>query len=136
MPSTFSISKRQVNQIIDQAKTGKPREVCGLMGGRRDKVEKLFPATNVDTSDITYMVDPKEQFSIMKEIRENEMELVGIYHSHPDTEAYPSPTDCRLAFYEQVHYVIVSLKDAVPSIRAFKIINNKVIESKLEVLND
>lgn len=133
MSDTFTIKKSQAQQIIDQAIAGAPREICGLMGGRDGKVETLFPATNTDKSNLTYMVDPQEQFKIMKAIRDNNMELVGIYHSHPASEAYPSPTDCRLAFYEQAHYVIVSLKDDDPVIRAYEIIDGKITESTVIV---
>jgi proteasome lid subunit RPN8/RPN11 len=48
-------------------------------------------------------------------------ELGGVFHSHTHTEAYPSPTDVRLAS-EDVPYVIVSLADEEPSIRAFRIV--------------
>jgi len=136
LSENFIITKNQAKQIIAQAQGGDPREICGLMGGKDGRVERLFPATNADESNLTYMVEPKEQFKIMKAIRDNNMELVGIYHSHPASEAYPSPTDCRLAFYEQAHYVIVSLRDSEPVIRAYKINDGKIIESILKIVDD
>lgn len=134
MTETLIITKEQADQIIAQAKAGAPREICGIMGGRHNKVLDIFPATNIDGSTVTYKIDPKEQFQIMRRIREQGLELVGIYHSHPATVAYPSATDCRLAFYPEAHYVIVSLEKKEPVIRAFKIVNDEIAESKLNII--
>lgn len=134
MHETLTITREQADQIIAQARSGSPREICGMMGGRGSEVLRVFAAKNVDDSDTTYKIDPAEQFKIMKQLREEGLELVGIYHSHPETEAYPSPTDKRLAFYPEAHYVIVSLaNEDEPVVRAFKIVDGVVTESVLTV---
>lgn len=137
MPETFKITQEQVDQIIDQAVAGSPREICGMMGGKDSEVLKIFATKNVDDSDTTYKIDPGEQFKIMKQLRDEGLELVGIYHSHPKTEAYPSPTDKKLAFYPEAHYVIVSLaNEDEPVIRVFKILDDLVTESTLKVVEN
>jgi len=79
-------------------------------------------------------MDPKEQLKVMKEIRNLEMKMVGICHSHLETEAYPSARDVELAFYPEVSYVIISIKDRDnPSIRSFRIIEGKISEEKVKI---
>lgn len=122
--------------MIEQARAGAPREICGLMGGSGDRVERLFPTTNVSHGNITYMIDPGEQFQIIHRLREESLELIGIYHSHPATIAYPSPTDCQLAFYPQVCYLIISLEKKEPVIRAFNMVDGVITEAVLNISND
>ena len=137
MAETFKLTRHQANTMIEQALDGDPREICGMIGGTGAVASKIFPTTNTDESEITYQIDPKEQFSVMKALREDKLELVGIYHSHPETEAYPSSTDTRLAFYPGAHYLIISLqKKDDPTIRAFKIVDGVVSESTLLIETD
>jgi proteasome lid subunit RPN8/RPN11 len=75
---------------------------------------------NASGSPLRYSLDPKEQFAAYKTLDDNGWELAGVFHSHTHTEAYPSPTDVRMAS-EDVPYVIVSLATDPPSIRAFRI---------------
>jgi proteasome lid subunit RPN8/RPN11 len=57
----------------------------------------------------------------MKEIRQQGLEMSAIYHSHPYSNAHPSPKDMSLAFYPDSVYVIVSLIHKEPLIKAFEI---------------
>ena len=137
MEETFKLTRSQADIMIEQAQVGESREICGMIGGIGTVASKIFPTVNIDESDITYKIDPKEQFAIMRALREEKLELVGIYHSHPETEAYPSSADISLAFYPEAHYLIISLqKKDDPLIRAFKIINGVVKELRLEIESD
>ena len=70
----------------------------------------------------------------MKEIRNKGEEIIGIYHSHVASEAYPSNHDVELALYPEVSYVIISLKDNKnPSVRSFKIVEGKITEEELKI---
>ena len=90
--------------------------------------------SNTDKSRTTFFMDPREQLKAMKEIRNLGLEMVGIYHSHPETDAYPSAHDVELAYYPEVSYVIVSIRNKnKPSIRSFKIEEGKVAEEGLRV---
>jgi proteasome lid subunit RPN8/RPN11 len=89
-------------------------------------------------------MDPKEQLKVFKAMREKSIELRGIFHSHVASEAYPSPTDVRMAawpgsdppedLYPGTYYVLVSLKDAdSPAVRAYQIRAGQVTEEALEI---
>jgi proteasome lid subunit RPN8/RPN11 len=58
-----------------------------------------------------YEIDPREMLAAMKSARETNLELVGIYHSHPDHPAIPSECDRRLAWPHYI-YVICSIDRA------------------------
>ncbi len=89
---------------------------------------------NTENSPVSYMMDPKEQFTVMKEIRKEGLDLTAIYHSHPDLDAYPSPRDVKLAFYSESVYVIVSLLNNGPMIRAFTIKEGNIEEVEIKVI--
>ncbi len=59
---------------------------------------------------------------MFREIRAQNLELLGIYHSHPQTENIPSPTDIARAYYpDAIHFIISPKRDAPKPIRAFRI---------------
>ena len=66
-------------------------------------------------------MDPGEQFQVMKDIRERKEKMLAIYHSHPDSVAFPSAKDVRLAYYPDSLYIIVSLAGDIPVLKAFSI---------------
>ena len=90
--------------------------------------------TNTYKSPTTYFMHPKEQLKVMKEIRNASLEMVGIYHSHVASEAYPSAHDAELAFYPETSYVIISLKDKDnPSMRSFQIKEGQISEEEIKI---
>jgi proteasome lid subunit RPN8/RPN11 len=94
-------------------------------------VSKVYKMTNASESPETcYFMKPEQQLKVFKEMRQLGIEMLGIYHSHPSGPTYPSQKDVEMAFYPEVDYVIVSLKDFNnPEIRAFKITEGKIEES-------
>lgn len=111
-----------------------PNEACGILAGKSGKAEKVYEMTNTDKTAATFFMDAKEQFKVMKEMRNSSLEMVGIYHSHVASEGYPSSHDVEMAFYPEVSYVIVSLVDKdKPDIRSFKIKEGKIEEEELKI---
>jgi proteasome lid subunit RPN8/RPN11 len=68
-----------------------------------------------------YVIDPREQLKVFRSLDQAGEELLGIYHSHPVSQPYPSPTDRAEAHYPDAVYVLVSLRTAKPEVRAFRI---------------
>jgi proteasome lid subunit RPN8/RPN11 len=133
----FRLSKKQVDELINHARECVPREACGILAGKGDKVEKVYKMTNTsEEPENCYFMDPREQLNVMKEIRQQELDLVGIYHSHPASEARPSARDIELAFYQDAAYLIISLKDREnPGCRAFKLKDKNIEEIKLSIVS-
>jgi proteasome lid subunit RPN8/RPN11 len=124
-------------QMVAQAKALAPIEACGILAGKDNKAEKLFEMTNADNRSDHFMMEPKEQFTVVKNIRSADLEMLAIYHSHPETPARPSAEDIRLALTPDVIYVIVSLQDAkVPAVKGFFIEDGTVTEVPVKVLQE
>ena len=122
-------------QMVAQAKALAPIEACGILAGKDNKAEKLFEMTNADNRSDHFMMKPKEQFAVVKDIRSAGLEMLAIYHSHPETPARPSAEDIRLALTPDVIYVIVSLQGAkVPAVKGFFIEDGTVTEVPVKVL--
>ena len=112
------------DEMVAHCLDGRPHEACGLLAANGGDIVKVFLMTNVAASPVRYALDPKEQFAVYQALDDNGWELGGVYHSHTRTEAYPSPTDVRMAS-EDVPYLIVSLASEVPDIKAFRILKER-----------
>lgn len=133
----LSLNRKQSEELIAHAKKELPNEACGILAGRDGKIEKIYRMTNAEKSPEFFVMDSMEQLKVSKEIRSLGFEMLGIYHSHPHSQAYPSGKDVELAYAPDVSFVIVSLQDEdSPSIRSFKIIDGKITEEDLRITGD
>jgi proteasome lid subunit RPN8/RPN11 len=132
----IKISKKVHNEMIAHAKAGYPNEACGILGGAKPtELSHFYPMNNMDLSAISYFMDPKEQLHVFKQMRNESVEMRGIFHSHVASEAYPSQKDVRLAFYPDVSYLIVSLSELDnPVLRSFKIVDEQVTEEEIKIV--
>ena len=139
----ISLPKNVYEAMIEHAKKSYPNEACGILGGSTGKADVFCPMKNVDESPISYFMDTKEQFQVIKRLRHEKKEICGIFHSHVNSEAYPSQKDVRLAFYGETNteifpeasYLIVSLSDInKPVLRSFRIESEKVVEEKIHII--
>ena len=128
------ITDVQRDTIIAHVRREAPNEACGVLAGTSQRVEKVYEMINTDKSSRTFFMEPKKQLKVMKEIRNSGLEMVGVYHSHLETEAYPSARDVELAYYPEASYVIISIKDKDnPNIRSFKITDGNIKEEELKI---
>ena len=133
----FRIEKRYIDEMIAHAREDWPIECCGILGGQDGRVLQLYRAKNAEQSEFRYSVEPHDLFRIYRECDERGWEFVGIYHSHTGSEAYPSPTDVRIATeaeWPRAVYFLVSLRDREnPDVRAYRIVDGRVSEEELEI---
>ncbi|MBK5275929.1 MAG: M67 family metallopeptidase [Desulfuromonadales bacterium] len=122
------------DDLIAHAKEGFPLEVCGILGGTGDTVSAIYRMTNTDASNEHFMMDPKEQFSVVKDLRAKGVSMLAIYHSHPESPARPSQEDIRLALTPDVSHVIISLAGAEPEIKSCKISAGIVQFEPIEII--
>jgi proteasome lid subunit RPN8/RPN11 len=135
------VKRDQLQQIITQAQAEAPNECCGMLAGRGDVVEAVFPGRNQDQSPTTYLMDPGDQLRAFRKMDERGWDLVGIYHSHPKTEAAPSRTDRARALdgdgqplFPDAQYMIVSLRDqSRPQIKAFRLTGDEFTEEDVVI---
>ena len=130
----FVLERKYADEIIAQAREEAPNECCGVLAGRGGRVEKLFRTVNAEKSPYRYNVDPHDLLRTYRECDAKGWDFLGIYHSHPHTEAYPSPTDVRLAAWPESTHIIVSLADPKnPILRAFRIQDGRISEEELTI---
>jgi proteasome lid subunit RPN8/RPN11 len=131
------IAPHLVEEISAHAREEAPNECCGLIQGTDGRATKVFRARNAEASPFRYVVDPQDQLRIMGEIEDAGEELVGIYHSHTRSEAYPSQTDVNLAEgWPDPLYLICSLAGEEPDLRAFAIRDERIEEVELTVADE
>ena len=114
------------DQIVAHAQGHPEAEVCGMLGGRYGRVEEVYRARNIAENPRTrFKIDPHDIAAISDQVEDLGMELIGFYHSHTHTQAYPSPTDVAdwpAPWYPDALCFICSLLDEEwPVLRAFRI---------------
>ncbi|HZR12257.1 MAG TPA: M67 family metallopeptidase [Acidimicrobiia bacterium] len=137
---TLRLSVRQYETIVGHCYDGLPDEACGLLGGAVTEdgeptglVTSVYPARNADASARTYTVDSRDMIRALRDAEGAGGALVGVWHSHTHTDAYPSDTDVRQAAEPGWVYVIVSLKDGAPVLRAYRIRDGEIRETQVVV---
>jgi proteasome lid subunit RPN8/RPN11 len=110
------ISAQNLDQLRQVAEAGYPLEVCGLLVGTINNgdwnIQQIRPVSNLNAERAAdrFELDPAAYQSIDRELRSTNLEIIGVYHSHPDCPARPSPTDLTSA-WEGFAYPIISVCD-------------------------
>lgn len=107
----IKIKKEVIQYIKEHGINDKPIEACGYLAGKNNTILKAIKMKNVDNSPEHFSFDIKEQFKVLKEVRKEGLELIGIYHTHPNSPARMSEEDIRLANDLNFIYLIYSIKD-------------------------
>lgn len=130
-------------QIVAHALDGLPDEACGLLSaaaggepgaGDATRVVRFYPCRNAAASARVYEVDTRDLGKANWDALNDGREIVGVYHSHTHTDAYPSPTDVAQANDPSWHYVIVSLRHPEPVMRSYRIVDGTITEEPLDVV--
>ncbi|CAB4686791.1 unannotated protein [freshwater metagenome] len=137
---SLTISRAIVDQILQQARAEYPDEACGVILGplNADTPERLKPMINAAHSPTFYEFNPKDLLALYREVDDNDEEIVVIYHSHTETEAYPSRTDIAYAGEPGAHYVLVSTREEIApatEFRSYRIIDGIVTEEPVTILD-
>jgi proteasome lid subunit RPN8/RPN11 len=140
----FELPRRHAEEIIAHAREEAPNECCGIVAGKDGRALRLYRARNSEQSPYRYNIASDDLYRIHSEVEALDWEFVAIYHSHPQGEAFPSPTDVAMAYaggdkavelWPGAVYIIVSSFDTgSPQIRAFRIKAGDVTEESLELV--
>lgn len=130
------LSKTFYNQIVEVAKSGRPEEICGLLGGvvneRTKIVNEIYFLENIDHSNEHFSMNPKEQLEAVKDMRKKGLVPLGNFHSHPESPSRPSEEDKRLAYDKTASYMILSLQNIYePVLKSFSIADGVSTEEEL-----
>jgi proteasome lid subunit RPN8/RPN11 len=154
------IPKTILDAMVAHARELDPFECCGLLAGQDGTISRHYRITNTVAKDsqaiqvfdqadvkqlahlsertraeVAYFMDPKEMLAAFKDMRQHNLELLVIYHSHTHSPAYPSATDVGLAYYPDALYMIVSLETKeAPDIRAYWIKDRGVSAAEYQAI--
>jgi [CysO sulfur-carrier protein]-S-L-cysteine hydrolase len=132
MTEKLILKKEQWQAMRRHVSRRSPQEACGLLAGNAGRVEKTFGAPNVDRSPERFHMEPMAQWRAFQRMETAGIELVGIYHSHPNGPDHPSPTDIAEAFYPVVQVIWFRVNGRWQA-GGFRIQDGKVHEVVLEV---
>jgi [CysO sulfur-carrier protein]-S-L-cysteine hydrolase len=127
------LTRALYDEMVAHARAEAPNESCGMLAVSDGRFSAFYPAANEFASPMRFRIDAADQIRIYTEI-DRRGEEVAIFHSHPNTEAAPSQTDINLAAdWPGAVWVICSLVEKEPVIRAFEIDASRVAEVELDV---
>ncbi len=135
----LEMSSAVQHQMVAHAIAGLPHEACGLYAGLPGsaRVERFFGMRNAAESREIYVLDGLEMINVERTAEAAGLNVMGVMHSHTHTTNYPSPTDvadaARFDPFGMWHFVIVSLRHPVPSLRSFRIHDGEVTEEPVTI---
>lgn len=135
MDDSVRIERDVFDRLLAEARANPNIECCGLLAGREAVISAILPAKNALQSAKAYEIAPRELFEFFRRMRSAGLEHLGIYHSHPSGENFPSELDIDRAFYPDAAYLIISMRaTASRPIRAFRIVKGQARELALEIV--
>jgi proteasome lid subunit RPN8/RPN11 len=128
------LTKSQQQLLSNHADNETPNESCAILFGTEDekeiKVEKIFLTENIEKSPVNFTISAEQRLEADKMERELELKIIGIFHSHPDSNAYPSSTDKKFMELNPVIWIIFS-----GTSRDFKayVLEAKILEIQIKI---
>lgn len=106
------LTESQRNILSKQAIEQVPNESCALLFGKTENdqlvVKDLFLTENTEKSPVNFTISNEQLIQGYQEAEEKKLEVIGIFHSHPNSEPYPSKTDKKFMKINPVVWVIFS----------------------------
>jgi proteasome lid subunit RPN8/RPN11 len=137
-PRTIQISLRDWELMRTDVSNRVTEEACGMLAGHLTgelyQARLVFPTTNLLHSATRYRIDPLEQLAVFNQIDAQGLDLVGIYHSHPNGPGSPSPTDIAEAYYPEAAYLIWFRQDGEWACTAYVIGKTAVYPINIQLL--
>lgn len=122
------LPRKLVNELLHKAQLSPQQEVCGFVG-IKDQEFSCYGVENIADEPATqFLMEPTQQLTAIKDMREQNQEMFAIYHSHPAAPAIPSARDLEHSAYPDAYYLIISLNTkGVLEMRCFKLLHDENI---------
>jgi proteasome lid subunit RPN8/RPN11 len=103
------ILKQAEKKILSQySENQKPNESCAILFGKNNQVLDVFLTENIDESPVNFTISNKQLIEGYKIAEDKKMDVIGIFHSHPNSDAFPSNTDKKFMQSNPVVWIIYS----------------------------
>jgi len=130
-------------EMVAQAQAELPNECCGLLGGCIEKtgagpigrVWRRFPLVNAAASPSEYLSEPKSMFAAEKARRDEAIDFLAVYHSHPTSRPVPSAIDLARSYSPDVMNLIISLQSSAPEMRGWWLLTDRYTEAEYELVD-
>jgi len=129
----ITIVQRVLDDVRAHADEDAPRECCGVLIGRPQVILESARALNLAEGTTRFLLDPRDHIRAMREARARQMDVIGFYHSHPRSRAYPSETDVAECGYAGALHLIAGEGESGREMRLFVIDGGNVEELRFRV---
>ncbi len=123
---TLIIPKKELDKIKQHGEETYPYECCGVLIGIQDSSPKVLEArrmknVNTELPEKRYSIDPLELYKVFQEADERGLQIIGVYHSHPDHPAKPSKFDLEHALPNWSYIVLSVEKGKAAAINSWRL---------------
>ena len=129
------LTQKELDKLVDHAIEQQPNESCAMLLGKKVDdmwdIEEVFLTQNIDCSQTNFTISPEELLKGYQLAEKMQLELVGVFHSHPNSDAIPSSTDKKFMQNNPVPWVIFS--GVNNGIKAYLLDSNKVLEILIKI---
>jgi proteasome lid subunit RPN8/RPN11 len=137
----LAIPAQLIAEMYAQAQAEYPNECCGLLAGhveqeRTGLVVRRYPLKNAAASRVEFLSDPADMFAADREMRQQGIDLLAVYHSHPTTAPLPSRKDRSDNYSPEIVNLIISLQDGTPKMRGWWLTADSATEAEWEVIEE
>lgn len=128
MTKTLTIPKDIYNEVLEESKRAYPNECCGVLlgtqasdGSSHKTVKAAVPTENINTERAAdrFDIDPRKLLEIEKQASRDGLDVIGIYHSHPDHPDRPSEFDRERGWPEYSYMIISVIEGRVASVSSY-----------------
>ena len=102
------LSESDKKTLSEYSENQKPNESCALLFGKDNQVLDLFLTENIEKSPVNFTISNKQLIEGYKIAEEKKVDVIGIFHSHPNSDAFPSNTDKKFMQSNPVIWIIYS----------------------------
>ena len=128
------LTPEQAQTLITHARAESPHEACGLLVGQGERIIEIIPIPNIAADPRhAYRMDDRRLVETLSHLPARYLDLLGFYHSHPQSDPIPSPTDIKQATYPDTPYLIVGLKGSEARLAAWTMRLGQVNEVPLHI---
>ena len=106
------LTQKEKDKLVTRAIEQKPNESCAMLLGKKVdddwNVKEVFHTENIDNSQTNFTISPEDLLKGYQLAEKMRLELVGVFHSHPNSDAIPSSTDKKFMQNNPVPWIIFS----------------------------
>jgi len=107
----IAVVQRVLDEVRAHARDESPRECCGMLVGSSGRIVDSARAANLEDGTTRFRIDPRDHIRAIRDARSRQLDVIGFYHSHPRSRAYPSETDMAEAGYAGAMHLIVGVDE-------------------------